>query len=622
MESKRKRIILNWMSPANYYRPSPALSILKSYLNKHQFKVEIEYWNIRFMQLQYDFKWGLLNSEENSFDILLFFNYLAIYKKDHRAYEKVKAELKILQPQLINVSASYFDDHMKLYAVKVDSLFDEVIKTYDFKNILYFGFEANLYQWIASSILAEKIKKTSPSSITIVGGIGTKDAAEAFLINFPQFDIAMWGEGELPLLYLSNIIRDNQLQNISSIPNIVYRKGETIKKSVIPNRQYNDLSSGMIPDFSDYFNQAKKNNLPKKKLTIPIEGSRGCHWRRCHFCYLNTGYKFRVKTIDSLQAELETVLEKYGINSFMFLDNDLIVNDFERFEQLLDVIIKLKNRYPQISINSAEIITKGITSALVKKMAIAGFRFVQIGYESPSDSLLKKIDKKNTFSSNLSFIKFAQKFDITILGANIIQSLMEETDEDILEAIENLHFLRFYYKDHFFYHNISRLAITKASPYYIGLQGKTEYFQIDPIATLLPKDYINDETKISIFEYSSTYFNGLWSKFGAIEENYKQHEYSYILYHINDKIIYKEFYDKALINSLEFESASIEWLILGFANDAVISSSMLLDKCRYYYDVTLNDIIECINRLSAERLLYHSANYSENITVIDVDSVR
>ena len=42
----------------------------------------------------------------------------------------------------------------------------------------------------------------------------------------------------------------------------------------------------------------------------------------------------------------------------------------------------------------AEIITRGIDFETIKKMHIAGFFHVQIGYESPSDTLLYKIDKK------------------------------------------------------------------------------------------------------------------------------------------------------------------------------------------------------------------------------------
>ncbi len=621
-DTENKRIVLNWMSPGSCYRPSPAMSVLKAYLSKHQYTVDIEYWNLRFMQMHSDFMWGLMDTNGHTLGLLLYLNYLAIYKKDQIAYARVKVELKALQPKLINLSDSYFDEHMELYAQKVDVLFDEIVNRYDFENTLYMGFEANLYQWVASSILAEKIKRISPSTITVIGGIGTRDTAKAFLINFSQFDIAMWGEGELPLLHLSNIIRDNQLDKIDQVCNIAYRDTDSILTSTILSRAFDDLSSTTTPDYADFFQLAEEYQIPKYSLSIVIEGSRGCHWKRCHFCYLNNGYKFRYKAIRSLCEELESAINKFSVFNIMFLDNDLIVNDYTRFNQLLDEIIKLKDQHPKLRIDSAEIITKGITASVVKKMAIAGFQFVQIGYESPSDNLLKKIDKKNTFASNLSFIKFAQKYNITILGANIIQSLLEETNEDIIEAIDNLHYLRFYYKDKFFEHSISQLAITKSSPYYHKAKSKMELFQVDSIATFLPQDYIKDETKISIFEYSSINFNYLWSKFMLVENNYKNHQYTYILYQLDDAVFYKEYYDSTLINCLEFEIGSLDILILEYANNGVVSVNQLLDRCQNTHNVTIGDIIECINILANERLLFHNADYSENIAVIDIESLR
>lgn len=208
------------------------------------------------------------------------------------------------------------------------------------------------------------------------------------------------------------------------------------------------------------------------------------------------------------------------------------------------------------------------------------------------------------------------------MGANIIQSLLEETNEDIIEAIDNLHYLRFYYKDKFFEHSISQLAITKSSPYYHKAKSKMELFQVDSIATFLPQDYIKDETKISIFEYSSINFNYLWSKFMLVENNYKNHQYTYILYQLDDAVFYKEYYDSTLINCLEFEIGSLDILILEYANNGVVSVNQLLDRCQNTHNVTIGDIIECINILANERLLFHNADYSENIAVIDIESLR
>ena len=36
-----------------------------------------------------------------------------------------------------------------------------------------------------------------------IGGIGNPNLAKAFLQNFPQFDFALWGEGEISLVKLA-----------------------------------------------------------------------------------------------------------------------------------------------------------------------------------------------------------------------------------------------------------------------------------------------------------------------------------------------------------------------------------------------------------------------------------
>lgn len=48
---------------------------------------------------------------------------------------------------------------MHRYAQKLEELLNEIIDKYDFDNILYFGLEVNLYQWVCSSIIAEKSKR-------------------------------------------------------------------------------------------------------------------------------------------------------------------------------------------------------------------------------------------------------------------------------------------------------------------------------------------------------------------------------------------------------------------------------------------------------------------------------
>ena len=46
---------------------------------------------------------------------------------------------------------------------------------------------------------------------------------------------------------------------------------------------------------------------------IPIEGARGCHWNRCHFCFLNQGYKYRRKSAEVIKEEI-----LYNIKNILF----------------------------------------------------------------------------------------------------------------------------------------------------------------------------------------------------------------------------------------------------------------------------------------------------------------
>lgn len=608
------------MPPAAIETPSPAMSVLKSHLSSLSYEVEIDYWNLRMIKLQAEFVWADPRTEINDALLMyLFYNYLAIYKKDEHAYKVIRVLLQQIKPQYIHADRDFYDEHMRSYASKLDALLDAHIQAYDFSNILYFGLEVNLYQWIFSSIIAEKIKKVSPESIIVIGGIGNKDAAMAYLRNFDSFDLALWGEGEDSLLNLSNKLKiEGKVEDYSEIANIAYRGKGEILISGLPNRNYISLDSPTLkPNYDDFFNQRKYFNI-ESRVSLPVEASRGCHWKKCQFCYLNTGYKNREKSVSLLLDEIRMLLKKYGINYFQFLDNDIIANNYPRFNEMLDGLIEIKNDYPDFTIILAEIITKGIEASVVKKMALAGFIHVQIGYESPSNNLLRKIHKKNSFASNLLFIKYAHEFHIAIGGLNVLRNLLEETDEDIIEGISNLHSLRFFLKRNYFSHNISKLAVISASRYYKDVKGELERWSESSFKRLLPKNYLAEEDKINIVEQMLPSYNYLWDTFGNIEQYYLSHTYEYIFLRQGNDIIYREYCNKELINALQIPCDSIEMDILKFANDREISVEDLIQQTNYPVEL----LKDTIKELGKEGLLYHSDDYSEIVTIVDVQKIK
>lgn len=610
--------------------PSPAMSVLKRFLESNGYDVEIIYWNIRMHKLEMEFLWL---SDENVvpteyYAELLYLNYLAVKCKDEDAYAKIKSVLYSIKPQYLSDDISFFDKHMRHYATRFESFLENELRKFDFDNILYWGISVNLYQWIFANILAHFIKRINALSVIVIGGIGTKQAAIGYLKSFRLFDFALWGEGEYSLLDLSKTIESNNSQ-YAKIPNLAYRDG--ISYDIITsdsNHNYVNLSSHqIIPDYTDYITEIGNSNpVIYKDCMLIVEGSRGCHWKKCHFCYLNNGYKHRLKDVDVIEREIRSMINEYHIYNFNFVDNDLIANDLARFSVLLERLQMIRHEFPEFSIHMAEIITRGVEASYIRMMALAGFKSVQIGYESASNNLLRKIEKKNTFSSNLLFIKFAFKYNIRISGANIICGMIEETESDISEAIENLRYLRFFLKEGFFKHNISPLGIMSSSRYFKKIKERMASFSPIDFVDLLPKGYILEEEydKCSFLELNSQYIKSSWKNFMKVEQFYLTSCFTYSLYDKNNSFMYIEYLNNTEINRIEVEYNSLDYLILSNANDRVLSFSDLKqiisssEKYRNLLDCEIYDIIE---NLRNEGLLYTPYDYSELLTVIDICSI-
>lgn len=627
---RKNKIVFNWFTPAHVNSPSPALSILKQHLKFQGFESKVIYWNLIFSKIQSDFLWRNVSDYMEEWDsLMLIYNFLAIRRNDRVSYNLVKTKLMLLKPQNMGLTSDEFDDHMKQFAEKFELLLDEVIADIYSPYILYYGMSVSLYQWIYASVVAEKLKEKDKDCIIVIGGIGTELSSVAFLENFDQFDYAIWGEGEHPLTVLSKeLLKNIPLTDIDyeKLINTAYRQNENIRTSTNRNKNYIDLSDIEVrPDYSDYFKQKEKyiffNDM---KISMPVESSRGCHWRRCHFCYLNTGYKYRQKSVSKVIEEIEFMQKLYNPQHFMFLDNDIIGKNQEDFNVLLDHLILLKEKYPDFSIILAEIITKGIHSSTIRKMALAGFLSVQIGYESPSSSLLNKIDKKNTFASNFLFIKFAIQYKINVSGANVIRGLLEETDEDIFESIDNLHVMRFFFDRKGFHHNMTSLAVMSSSRYYKEVENQLHLWGSNGFIDTLPKNVFKKKNlKSSIVEIINDRTNPLWTLFLQVEEHYLNNDYTYQLLKRGTNIIYNERLNNVIINTFEFDIESLDWFILVKANDSVITINDLQVKIEEEFkEKILNiELIHVLEELKSIRLIYATENYSEIVTAINTNDV-
>lgn len=542
---------------------------------------------------------------------------LGIGSNDTEIVDKIKYYIYSIKPQLHSKGHEYIYEYFHSFNKKLNSWFENEISQIKFDDYLFVGFSAQFYQWLVANLFIDKIKAVYPNTHILVGGFGTKEEAVTFLKNFPLVDYTSWGEGEYSIQQLALYLDGGKVE-LSSIPNTVYRVGDEIKVNLLRN-VYVDLNNSKM-DFSDYFKFIQNFSLDQE-LSLPIEGGRGCSWRQCKFCFLNTGYKYRTKTNEQIINEIKEQVERYGVNRVLFLDNDIIGADMNNFIELLDMLIEYRKENNDFSILLAEIVTKGVPFNVIKKMALAGFESVQIGYESPSNNLLEKIHKKNTFASNLFFIKWANELGIRINGANVLRNLLEETADDIKESIDNLYFLRFYFQKKLVCHSYSFLSVAKSSPYYRTLlktNRLTEWRQ-SHLAQFTPESYMSLEDKfILFFDFIKPEYNHLWDTFQQIEQHYIDNIYDYQLIIENNSAFYREFYNNTLIKEIEFETDDIYWEVLQLCDANVLSMEQITKKLGNKKSKEGETLSEVIFNLEKEGLLYCNDNQSEIVTILDI----
>lgn len=617
-KTMKKTILLGWLPPAMENVPSPCLSVLKPALNQVGYNVSLKYWNISLNPLLKSF----FNMENLIYDtelnkLMPFLLNLGISSNDTKIVDKIKYYIYSIKPQLHSKGHEYIDEYFHSFNEKLNCWFENEISQIKFDDYLFVGFSAQFYQWLVANLFIDKIKAAYPNTHILVGGFGTKEEATTFLKNFPHVDYTSWGEGEYSIQQLA-LYLDGGKVALSSIPNTVYRIGDEIKVNLLRN-VYVDLNKSKM-DFSDYFKFIQNFSLDQE-LSLPIEGGRGCSWKQCKFCFLNTGYKYRTKTNEQIIKEIKEQVERYGVNRVLFLDNDIIGANMDNFIELLDMLIEYRKENNDFSILLAEIVTKGVPFNVIKKMALAGFESVQIGYESPSNNLLEKIHKKNTFASNLFFIKWANEFGIRINGANVLRNLLEETTDDIKESIENLYFLRFYFQKKLVCHSYSFLSVAKSSPYYRTLlktDRLTEWRQ-SHLAQFTPESYMSLEDKfILFFDFIKPEYNHLWDTFQQIEQHYINNIYDYQLIIDDNSVFYREFYNNTLIKEIEFETDDIYWDVLQLCDANVLSMEQITKKLGNKKSKEGETLSEVILNLEKEGLLYSNDNQTEIVTILDI----
>lgn len=308
----------------------------------------------------------------------------------------------------------------------------EYIKKLPLNDLKLVGITACLNQLTAGLYIASIIKESAPELPIVMGGSSCAEESGWSILNyFPFIDYVINGEGELPLLSLCDFLFGRR-KNFNAA--VMHRNLEKRSSTPYVKLQIKDINQLPTPDYDDYFRELTL--LPSSEKIQPslsVEASRGCWWGKCNFCNLNIQWdKYRSKKPDKISKEILNLSSRYKCLDFSFMDNTL---PKKTASTIFQTLADHRNDYSFFTELRAVHSRKEIA-----EMARGGLKELQVGVESLSTSLLKRLNKGSRVIDNIASIRHAAEAGIN-LQANLIMQFPGSTEEEAKETYDNLDYL-------------------------------------------------------------------------------------------------------------------------------------------------------------------------------------
>jgi magnesium-protoporphyrin IX monomethyl ester (oxidative) cyclase len=257
---------------------------------------------------------------------------------------------------------------------------------------------------------------------TVVGGYKATLEVEKLFEQCPNIDMIVRGEGEDIIKQIVTGVRREDIKGLS------YRKNGSVMHNEIHDLP--DITSIPFPDrqLRRHEYNFVQDGVRLSNFTFDtILTTRGCPFK-CKFCTFSLnplGQKrsYTERPIESVIEELKTITA-----DIVLISDDNFFTNLKRSERFCDFIIE--NNIKKIFAVQARI-DVARHPALLEKAYQAGFRIFLIGVESPTDRILKQLDKGTTQQQIRDAFAVLTRFNFWLHGYFIYGNLTE-TEEEML----------------------------------------------------------------------------------------------------------------------------------------------------------------------------------------------
>jgi len=331
-------------------------------------------------------------------------------------------------PTGLGVIAAYLREYdkeeVRLFDEQIQPFTDETLERTlaEEKDPKIVGFSLLTINSARAFQLAGRIKKIDPKALVVVGGIHATVLPEECL-SAEGVDVAIRREGEITLSELLKCVR--QGKTFEHLEGISYRRNGKFTRN--PDRPViEDLN--ILPPFP--YDLFEKNRESYRDFGTIIS-SRGCPFD-CIFCSQRaiSGRRYRSFSDERVLDEIGLLVNKYGVDTIWFMDDNFVVNKKRAFS-LMDGIIKAG--YNKKAGFVAEMRGESVTYDLLYKMKEANFKIMSLGMETLVPRLLALVEKGETVEENIRAVQMAHEVGLST-STTFIFGIPSETREERLET--------------------------------------------------------------------------------------------------------------------------------------------------------------------------------------------
>ena len=322
--------------------------------------------------------------------------------------------------------------HSQIFTKEDYSLIERDVK--EFKPDVV-GFTAVSSQYSAVTTLAEMIKKISPKTINVCGGVHPTLYPQCVLES-KSMDAVFVGDAEYPFLEFLEKVKNNQ--SWWDCDNIAYNDNGKMKKNKLrPLLSDKELEILPHPDRTSY---AYADTL-KKIGVAPFHFTRGCPFT-CTYCsnigiakvYGATRYNIRQASPEYAIQEIEEAIEKYptiGPVYKIYLTDDIFgLNKKWRREFL--ALYRKRIKIPFYCLLRCDVVTEDT----MQDLASGYCELIQFGVESGNDYIRNTVmDRAMPRETIINAFKLAKKYGVKTNAINII-GVPGETKEMLLDTVK------------------------------------------------------------------------------------------------------------------------------------------------------------------------------------------